>query len=77
VSDKEHPSIEILEDLIRIQSVNPLFGEGAKGEQEIADYIEQRCHKVGLDVSRQCVFPERENLVVPRPFFLPLFMNVG
>jgi acetylornithine deacetylase/succinyl-diaminopimelate desuccinylase family protein len=60
---KKHPSLETLEDLIRIQSVNPFFGEDAKGEREVADYVEQRCRKAGLEVHRQPVFPGRENVI--------------
>lgn len=63
MSDDRHPSLGILEDLISIQSVNPSFGEGAKGEREVAGYVEQRCRKAGLEVSRQRVFPDRENVI--------------
>ena len=61
--DEKHPSLQALEDLISIQSVNPFFGEDARGEREISDYVEQRCRMAGLDVSRQSVFPDRENVV--------------
>ncbi len=61
--DEKHPSLETLEDLVRIQSVNPFFSEGAKGEQEVADYVEQRCRQAGLEVYRQSVFSGRENVV--------------
>jgi acetylornithine deacetylase/succinyl-diaminopimelate desuccinylase-like protein len=61
--DNKHPSLETLEDLIRIQSVNPFFGDDARGEREVADYVEQRCREVGLEVYRQTVFPGRENVI--------------
>ena len=61
--DKKHPSLETLDDLIRIQSVNPFFGEDARGEREVADYVEQRCREAGLEVHRQTVFPGRENVI--------------
>jgi acetylornithine deacetylase/succinyl-diaminopimelate desuccinylase-like protein len=64
VRRSKHPSLEILEDLIRIQSVNPSFGGDAKGEREVADYVERRCRESGLAVSRQQVFPDRENVIV-------------
>ena len=59
----EHPSLKTLEDLIRIQSVNPFFGEDARGEWEIAGYVEWRCREAGLKVHRQPVSPGRENVV--------------
>ncbi len=61
--DDKHPALGILEDLIGIQSVNPFFGEDANGEREIADYIEARWREAGLAVSRQRVFPGRENVI--------------
>ena len=61
--EKRHPSLGTLEDLIRIQSVNPFFGEDARGEREVADYVEQRCSDAGLEVHRQTVFPGRENVI--------------
>lgn len=64
MGDKKHLSLEILEDLVEIQSVNPTFDEGAKGEREVADYIEQRCAQSALTVSRQQVFPDRENVII-------------
>jgi acetylornithine deacetylase/succinyl-diaminopimelate desuccinylase family protein len=60
----KHRSLEILEDLIRIQSVNPHYGDGAKGEGELSEYIEQRCRNAGLKVTRQPVFPGRDNLII-------------
>jgi acetylornithine deacetylase/succinyl-diaminopimelate desuccinylase-like protein len=61
--DGKHPSLEILEDLVRIQSVNPFFSDDARGEREVADYVEQRCREAGLKVYRQTVFPGRENVI--------------
>lgn len=61
--EEKHPSLETLEDLVRIQSVNPFFGEDARGEREVADYVEQRCRTAGLEVFRQPVFPGRENVI--------------
>lgn len=61
--NRKHPSLETLEDLIRIQSVNPFFGEDARGEQEVANYVEQRCREAGLEVYRQRVSASRENVV--------------
>ncbi|MBP1988754.1 M20 family metallopeptidase [Paenibacillus eucommiae] len=63
-ANTKHRALEILEDLIRIQSVNPHYGDGAKGEGEVADYIEARCRQAGLSVRRQTVLPGRDNLIV-------------
>ncbi|MDF2670743.1 MAG: argE [Paenibacillus sp.] len=64
VKADKHPAQIILEDLIRIQSVNPHYGNGALGEQGVADYIEQRCRRAGLTVNRQPVKDGRDNLIV-------------
>ncbi|MCD9021627.1 M20 family metallopeptidase [Cohnella silvisoli] len=60
----KHRSVEILEELIRIPSVNPHFNSGGCGEQKISEYIEQRCLRSGLKVTRQQVFPGRDNLII-------------
>ncbi|WP_409345529.1 M20 family metallopeptidase [Paenibacillus sp. MBLB4367] len=60
----KHPAVAILEDLIRIESVNPHFDSGAKGEKEVADYIEKRMQAAGIPVRRQPVFPGRDNLII-------------
>lgn len=62
--DTKHPALAILEDLIALQSVNPAYGDDARGEKEVADYIEQRCLRAGLSVKRQEVFPGRDNLII-------------
>jgi acetylornithine deacetylase len=60
----KHRSLEILEDLIRIQSVNPHYGTEARGENELSEYVEQFCRQAGLQVTRQKVFPGRDNLLI-------------
>lgn len=62
-NDNPHRTLQILEDLIQIESVNPHFSSDARGEGEVADYVEQRCKKAGLSVRRQQVFPGRENII--------------
>lgn len=61
---ERHRSLEILEQLIRIQSVNPHYGEGARGEKELSDCVERLCRNAGLKVTRQPVFPGRDNLII-------------
>jgi len=60
----KHRAVEILEDLIAIQSVNPALEEGGQGEGGMADYIEKWAQNLGLKVSRQNVLPGRDNVVV-------------
>ncbi len=73
-----HPALTILEELIAIESVNPALEENASGEKNVADYLEARCKKSGLNTIRQPVLGERENLLIelrapsekPRPTLL-------
>ncbi len=60
----KHPAVALLEDLIRIQSVNPRYGEDAQGEMELSRYIERYCREAGLSVTRQQVFEGRDNLII-------------
>ncbi|MEF3306459.1 M20 family metallopeptidase [Paenibacillus sp. GYB003] len=59
-----HPALTTLEEMIRIQSVNPHFDADGQGESAMADYVERRCKAAGLSVSRQPVFPGRDNLII-------------
>lgn len=60
----KHPALSMLEDMIRIESVNPHFVASGQGEGAMADYVERRCRAAGLRVSRQPVFPGRDNLII-------------
>ncbi|HVF09281.1 MAG TPA: M20/M25/M40 family metallo-hydrolase, partial [Abditibacteriaceae bacterium] len=60
----KHPAVEILEDLVAIQSVNPALEDGARGERELSEYVEARCLRNGLKVTRQAVLPGRDNLII-------------
>lgn len=60
----KHPAIQLLEDMIRIQSVNPHFGADAQGEMELSRYIESYARQLGLPVIRQPVFDGRDNLII-------------
>ncbi|MDF2670380.1 MAG: argE [Paenibacillus sp.] len=59
-----HPSVRILDDLVRIQSVNPHYGDGARGEQEVSRYVERFFEGTGVKVTRHPVLPGRDNLVI-------------
>lgn len=53
-------AIRILEDLVRIQSVNPAFPGDARGERDVADYVAAYCERLGMKVRRQEVLPGRK-----------------
>lgn len=60
----KHPALTMLEEMIRIQSVNPHFDASGQGERAMSDYVERRCRAAGLSVTRQSVFPGRDNLII-------------
>ena len=62
--DMNRRALELLERLIAIQSVNPHYGEGARGEMELSRFIESYCLDAGLKVSRQPVMAGRDNLII-------------
>ena len=53
----------VLEDLVRIDSVNPAFGGPTGGEARAAAYIGSFCEGLGLEVSYHEVLPGRPNVV--------------
>jgi acetylornithine deacetylase len=53
----------ILADLVSIESVNPYFPGGERGEVEVAAYVAEFCSSLGLAVDRQEVLPERANIL--------------
>lgn len=55
--------VDLLKDLVRIDSVNPSLVSGAAGEAEIADYIEDWMRSLGLDTTRYEVETGRPNVV--------------
>jgi len=57
------PVIRLLCDLIAIPSVNPCFADGT-GEAAIADFLETRARKAGLEVRRQPVADGRDNVLI-------------
>ena len=58
--------IGTLADLVRINSVNPAYPDGAP-ESAMAAYIQDFFEKRGVAVSQQCVFPGRPNVVATLP----------
>ena len=55
--------VNLLKDLVRIDSVNPSLVQGAAGEEEISDYIEDWMLSLGLETERYDVEPGRPNVV--------------
>ena len=57
------PTVQLLEDLVSIDSVNPSLAPGARGEEEIARRIAAECAAAGLAVDVTEVAPGRPNVV--------------
>lgn len=57
------PTLQLLEDLVSIDSVNPSLVPGARGEEEIARRIAAECAASGLTVDVTEVAPGRPNVV--------------
>ena len=56
-------SIELLRDLIAIDSVNPSLVPGAAGEKQIAEFVAREMRNYGLDVEVSEAAPGRPNVV--------------
>ena len=57
------PSIQLVRDLVAIDSINPSLVPGAAGEGEIASAIAAHMRRIGLDVVIQDVAPGRPNVI--------------
>jgi acetylornithine deacetylase len=53
----------LLGDLVAIESVNPAYPGGERGEAAVAAFVADHCRRLGLDVWRQAVLPGRENVL--------------
>lgn len=56
-------AIDILKDLVAINSINPRCEVNGPGEAECARYVAGLCRSNGIDVQLQEVFPGRSNVV--------------
>ena len=56
-------TINLLRDLIAIDSVNPSLVPGARGEKEIADFIANTLRAAGIDVVIERVTGDRANVI--------------
>jgi acetylornithine deacetylase len=57
------PAIELLRDLVAVDSVNPSLVHGAKGEGLAADLVASHMRTLGLDVRVQEAAPGRPNVI--------------
>src|SRR3990172_9446999 len=53
---------ELLRDMVAIESVNPFFADGARGEVAMADYVSDQFTRLGFEPQRQMVVDGRENV---------------
>ncbi|MEW6456664.1 MAG: ArgE/DapE family deacylase [Acidobacteriota bacterium] len=59
----ERKLLKLLEEMIRIDSVNPSLVKGGKGESKIAHYIGNLLEEIGLEVKFQEIRPDRVNVI--------------
>lgn len=52
-----------LQEMVRIDSVNPGLVEGAKGEGDVALWLSDTCRELGLAVEMQVTAPSRPNVI--------------
>lgn len=55
--------VRILADLVAIESVNPYFPGGERGEIAVSAYVAEFCAGLGLAVDRQEILPDRPNVL--------------
>ena len=59
--------IHTLQDLVRINSINPGLIPGAPGEGAIAQYIHRKLEALGVEASLKMIRPGRPNVVALLP----------
>ncbi len=60
----EQRAVELLRELVAIDSVNPAY-PGGSSEAGVAERVEHECRAIGLDVVRQPVAPGRDTVLAP------------
>jgi len=55
--------VRLLSEMVSIESVNPQFPGGDRGEVAMGDFLAERCSRLGLEVRRQAVLPGRANVL--------------
>ena len=56
--------VQVLQEIVAIPSVNPVYDPDSSAEAAMSDYVEAWATGLGLDVRRQTVFPGRDNVIV-------------
>jgi acetylornithine deacetylase len=59
----DDPCLDLLRELVAIDSINPSLVPGARGEGEIAAAVARHMRRIGLEVEVQPVAPDRPNVV--------------
>lgn len=59
----EKELLKVLQDLVRIESVNPSLHSSGSGELTIAHYLGEYLTELGLEVSYQVIEPNRVNVI--------------
>lgn len=59
--------VELLRELVAIDSVNPDLVPGGAGEGEIATFVAPWCERAGLDVALEEAAPGRPNVIATAP----------
>ena len=58
-----HPTIELLRDLVAIESVNPMLVPGSAGEGAVAERVASELRRCRIDTETREVEPGRDNVV--------------
>ena len=59
---KQGRATELLRDMVRIESVNPFYPGGERGEVAMTEYVGEFFRGLGMEPTRQEVLPGRENV---------------
>jgi acetylornithine deacetylase len=59
----EDELLDLLQELIRIESVNPTLASDGSGEARIAKFIHSYLQKMGLETKKQEIAPNRVNVI--------------
>ncbi|MCI0539917.1 MAG: M20/M25/M40 family metallo-hydrolase, partial [Verrucomicrobiales bacterium] len=62
----DHPIVQTLADLVRINSVNPAYA-GGEAEGDVCQYVRDFFRRRGIETWEQEVFPGRPNLIARLP----------
>lgn len=60
---RENEIVALLSDLVAIESVNPAYQGGTRGEGAVAEYVAQYLRAIGIEPEFQNVLPQRANVL--------------